>query len=164
MRASGEVTPRPRGGDRRSGRIEAEAEFILQEIADRRDITLEELQAKLQERGTRVGIGTLWRIFDRRRISFKKSGTCCRATAQRCRRRPARLGQSAAVARSCEADLSERNRHQYKNDTAPWPRPQRRALCRSPSAGSLDDDNPYSRSCQGKIVAPMLHILRISIQ
>jgi transposase len=72
MRASGEVTPRPRGGDRRSGRIEAEAEFLLQEIADRRDITLEELQAKLQERGTRVGIGTLWRFFDRRRISFKK--------------------------------------------------------------------------------------------
>ncbi len=72
MRTSGDVTPRPRGGDRRSGRIEAEAEFILQEIADRRDITLEELQAKLQERGTRVGIGTLWRFFDRRRISFKK--------------------------------------------------------------------------------------------
>jgi transposase len=72
MRMSGDVTPRPRGGDRRSGRIEAEAEFILQEIADRRDITLEELQAKLQERGTRVGIGTLWRFFDRRRISFKK--------------------------------------------------------------------------------------------
>jgi transposase len=72
MRASGEVTPRPRGGDRKSGRIEAEAEFILQEIEDRRDITLEELQAKLQERGTRVGIGTFWRFFDRRRISFKK--------------------------------------------------------------------------------------------
>jgi transposase len=64
--------PRPRGGDRRSARIEAEAEFILQEIEGRRDITLEELQAKLQERGTRVGIGTLWRFFDRRRISFKK--------------------------------------------------------------------------------------------
>jgi transposase len=72
MRTCGDVTPRPRGGDRRSGRIEAEAAFILQEIEDRRDITLEELQARLQERGTRVGIGTLWRFFDRRRISFKK--------------------------------------------------------------------------------------------
>jgi len=72
MRSTGDVTPRPRGGDRKSGRIEAEAEFILQQIEERRDITLVELQAKLQERGTRVGIGTLWRFFDRRRISFKK--------------------------------------------------------------------------------------------
>jgi transposase len=72
MRACGDVTPRPRGGDRKSGRIEAEAEFILQQIEDRCDITLVELQAKLEERGTRVGIGTLWRFFDRRRISFKK--------------------------------------------------------------------------------------------
>ena len=72
MRANGNVTPLPRGGDRKSGRIEAEAEFILQQIEERRDITLVELQAKLQERGTPVGIGTLWRFFDRRRISFKK--------------------------------------------------------------------------------------------
>jgi transposase len=71
-RTSGDIMPRPRGGDRRSGRIEAEAEFILQQIGERRDITLMELQAKLQERGTRVGIGTLWRFFDRRRITFKK--------------------------------------------------------------------------------------------
>lgn len=72
MRANGDVAPLPRGGDRRSGKIEAEAAFILQQIEERRDITLVELQAKLQERGTRVGIGTLWRFFDRRRISFKK--------------------------------------------------------------------------------------------
>ena len=72
MRASGDVTPRARGGDRKSGRIEAEAEFILQRVEERRDITLVELQAKLQGRGTRVGVGTLWRFFDRRRISLKK--------------------------------------------------------------------------------------------
>jgi hypothetical protein len=35
------------------------------------DITLVELQEKLQTRGVSAGIGTLWRFFDRRRITFK---------------------------------------------------------------------------------------------
>jgi transposase len=36
------------------------------------DITLVELRDKLKGRGVSVGIGTLWRFFDRRRITFKK--------------------------------------------------------------------------------------------
>ena len=72
MQASGDIAPLLNGGDRKSGRIEAEAEFILQQVEERCDITLAELQEKLRERGTRVGIGTLWRFFDRRRITYKK--------------------------------------------------------------------------------------------
>lgn len=72
FRAEGHVTPRAQGGDRKSGRIEAEAEFILGEVAAASDITLNELKVKLAERGENFGIGTLWRFFDRRRITFKK--------------------------------------------------------------------------------------------
>jgi transposase len=72
MQASGDIAPLLNGGDRKSGRIEAEAEFILQQVEERCDITLAELQEKLRERGTRVGIGTLWRFFDRRRMTYKK--------------------------------------------------------------------------------------------
>ena len=36
------------------------------------DITLMELQARLAEQGHRFGIGTLWRFFDRRGITWKK--------------------------------------------------------------------------------------------
>jgi hypothetical protein len=36
------------------------------------DITLVELQEKSQARGVSVGIGTSWRFFDRRCITFKK--------------------------------------------------------------------------------------------
>jgi transposase len=70
--ASGSVAPARIGGDRRSARIEAEAAFILAQIEARPDITLVELQAKLKDRGLSVGIGSLWRFFDRRQITFKK--------------------------------------------------------------------------------------------
>jgi len=56
----------------RAARIEAHASFILDAIEAKDDITLVELQALLAERGTPVGIGTLWRFFDRHRITRKK--------------------------------------------------------------------------------------------
>jgi hypothetical protein len=60
--------------DRKSGRIEAEADFLLGEVARTPEITLVELQEKLQARGVSVGVGTLWSFFDRRRITLKKVG------------------------------------------------------------------------------------------
>jgi transposase len=72
LRRTGDVTPRKRGGDRLSGRIEAEAAFILERVAAKRDITLRELQAELAGRGVRVSIGALWRFFHRRQITLKK--------------------------------------------------------------------------------------------
>lgn len=72
LRESGNLAPRGQGGDRRSGRIETQGAFILGEYEAKSDITLSELQGKLAARGTRVGIGTLWRFFDRRRITLKK--------------------------------------------------------------------------------------------
>lgn len=68
----GDVAPKRQGGDRKSSRIEAEAAFLLGEVAETPDITLVELQEKLKARGVSAGIGTLWRFFDRRRITFKK--------------------------------------------------------------------------------------------
>lgn len=72
QRALGHVTPRPQGGDRRSERIEAYGEVILGEIATTPDLTLAELQARLDERGAHFGIGTIWRFFKRRKITLKK--------------------------------------------------------------------------------------------
>jgi transposase len=71
-RKTGDARPKPQGGDRRSGRIEAHAALILSAVNKTPDITLAELQQKLAERGMRVGIGTLWRFFERRRITLKK--------------------------------------------------------------------------------------------
>ena len=69
----GDVGAKPQGGDRRSGRIEAHAEFLLDQVAQTPDVTLAELQALLRERGVAVGIGTMWRFLDRHGISFKKN-------------------------------------------------------------------------------------------
>ena len=69
----GDVGAKPQGGDRRSGRIEAHADFLLDQVSQTPDVTLEELRAMLRERGMAVGISTVWRFFDRHGISFKKN-------------------------------------------------------------------------------------------
>jgi transposase len=73
FRQTGDARPKRQGGDRRSGRTEAHADLILALLQAQSDITLAELRAGLAERGIGVGIGTLWRFFDRRRITLKKS-------------------------------------------------------------------------------------------
>ena len=71
-RETGDIRPGPLGGDRRSARIEAQAELILALLAETPDITVEELRLALVERGHSFGYGTLRRFFARRRITRKK--------------------------------------------------------------------------------------------
>ena len=71
--ATGRTAPMPQGGDRRSGRIEAQADLLLRAVAETPDITLEELQALLiAERGERFGTSTIHDFFRRHGITFKK--------------------------------------------------------------------------------------------
>ena len=80
-RRTGNVAPRPRGGDRRSERIEAHAEEILRLIAETPDITLEELAGHLHEaHGLKVDPSTVWRLLDRHYMTFKKNRARQRAT------------------------------------------------------------------------------------
>jgi transposase len=72
FKTQGDVAPKRPGGDRKSGHIEAGADFLLGAVAKTPDVTLVELQEKLKARGVSAGIGTLWRFFDRRRFTFKK--------------------------------------------------------------------------------------------
>lgn len=71
-REQGHAEPKQQGGDRRSARIEARADTILALVQATPDLTLAELQTALAEQGLSFGIGTLWRFFDRRRITLKK--------------------------------------------------------------------------------------------
>ena len=71
-REKGDVRPGPLGGDRRSGRIEAQAALVLGLLAETPDITVEELRAALAARGHAFGYGTLQRFFARHRITRKK--------------------------------------------------------------------------------------------
>ncbi len=99
-RDQGEVCARPQGGDRRSGRIEAQAGFLLGQVEQRPDVTLGELQAVLFVRGVAVGIATVWRFFERHGISFKKNRARRRARPARRRGAPAGLAHPATRSRS----------------------------------------------------------------
>lgn len=71
-RRQGDARPKALGGDRRSGRIEAQGAIILALIAERPDLTLHEIRVALAERGVVAGVATLWRFFARRGVTLKK--------------------------------------------------------------------------------------------
>lgn len=71
-REQGDLKPGPLGGDRLSGRIEAQARLILQVLDEMCDATIEELQAAFWKRGHWFGYGTWRRFFQRRCITRKK--------------------------------------------------------------------------------------------
>ncbi len=71
-RKTGERTARKQGHPIRS-KLDAHEVYLLGLIEETVDITLDEMRARLaEERGLRIGYGTLWRFFDRRRITVKK--------------------------------------------------------------------------------------------
>ena len=71
-RRHGDPRPGPLGGDRRSGRVEAQAETILGLVEATPDITLEELRRALGERDLSFGYGTIQRFLTRRGMTRKK--------------------------------------------------------------------------------------------
>ena len=72
-RRTGDVGPRPQGGDHRSHRIEAHAEEILALVDETPDITLGEIAAHLDAgHGLTVAQSTVWRLLDRPRHDVQK--------------------------------------------------------------------------------------------
>ena len=111
------------GGDRRSGRIEAHAAFILGAIETTDNITLVELQAQLAERGTPVGIGTLWRFFDRHRIKRKQDRTRRRTRTPRRPEASRGVVRGAARSRPRAARLHRRDLGIDQHGASPWALP-----------------------------------------
>jgi transposase len=70
---TGDIAPKPQGGDRRSGAIEAESDFILSLLGARCDATLAEMCAALAAKGCSFSTSALSRFFARRGITLKKS-------------------------------------------------------------------------------------------
>jgi len=66
------LAPEPQGGDRRSGGIEAHADWLLEQVAAVPDMTLAELCEGLQQRGLQTVPSTVWRFLDRRGLTYKK--------------------------------------------------------------------------------------------
>ena len=71
--SEGRSHPKPHGGDQRSGRIEAQADFLMEAIEQTPDITLAELRDRLiEERGETFALSTLHGFFRRHGVSYKK--------------------------------------------------------------------------------------------
>ena len=81
FRTTGEISPAPCGGDRRSGRIEAHHDYLLGLVRRSPDLTLLEIKERLIGNcGERFAVSVLWRFFDRPDMTFKKNGACRGAT------------------------------------------------------------------------------------
>ncbi len=74
--ATGDLAPKPQGGDHRSGAIEAQADFILSQLGGAGDATLAELQAALAAKGHWFSLSALSRFFARRGITRIKVSAC----------------------------------------------------------------------------------------
>jgi transposase len=73
-RRTGDIRPRPQGGDKRSHPIEAHAAAILALVEQRPDLTLVEIALHLDEaHGLKVAPSTVWRLLDRHGMTFKKN-------------------------------------------------------------------------------------------
>ena len=70
---TGQTAPKPRGGDRRSGRIEAQSDLLMSAIEETPDITLAEVRQRLiDERGETFAISTIHDFYRRHGVTFKK--------------------------------------------------------------------------------------------
>ncbi len=70
---TGRTAPKSRGGDRRSGRIEAQADLLMGAIEETPDITLAELRERMiAERGETFAISTIHDFYRRRGVTYKK--------------------------------------------------------------------------------------------
>lgn len=72
LTTTGTVAARPQGRARRS-KVDPHEAFLRELIAERDDITLEEMRVRLKdERDLTVGLGTLWAFLDARGLTYKK--------------------------------------------------------------------------------------------
>ena len=98
LRERGDCAALPMGGDRRSRRVEAHADYLLGLIRREPDLTLAEIRARLERaRGEKVSPSMIWRFFDRHEITFKKSR---RTPASRIGRMSGKSGESGLPANS----------------------------------------------------------------
>ena len=100
---TGEISPAPSGGDRRSGRIESHRDYLLGLIRRTPDVTVLEVQERLIANcGEHFAVSVLWRFFDRHEITFKKNGACRGATTRRRPKSTPAMVRGAARSRSDE--------------------------------------------------------------
>ena len=78
---TGERGSRPIGGYRRS-RLAAKEQQMRSWIADQSDLTLAEIQQRLEQQGMTIKIGALWHQLNKWNLTFKKNAARQRTRAR----------------------------------------------------------------------------------
>src|SRR5579862_7623101 len=78
-RSSGQLAAKRRGGS--ASPLEAHAAVLLSLVAEQPDLTLDEWCALLRERSIVTSRVSVWRFFDRHKVSYKKNPARQRAGA-----------------------------------------------------------------------------------
>ena len=74
MKETGSVAAHPQGGDKRSEIVGTKADWVLGLVKKEPDLTLDEIRQRLErERGVSVSVATVWRFFDKHRVTVKKN-------------------------------------------------------------------------------------------
>src|SRR5205809_6604922 len=68
---TGSVAAKPSGGS--TSPLEDHAEFLLALVDEQSDLTLDEIVAAMEKRGIAGSRSAIWRFFERRNISYKKT-------------------------------------------------------------------------------------------
>ena len=78
-RTTGSIDAKPGTGHCRSP-LERHEQWLIDLAAAEPDLTLKEIRARLaREKKLKAGIGSIWRFYDRRKITFKKNSQRRRA-------------------------------------------------------------------------------------
>lgn len=90
---TGSIAAKPTGGS--TSPLDEHADFLLGLIAERSDLTLDEVVAAMRKRRIKGSRSAVWRFFDRHGISFKKKSAGSGARASRCGARTSALDARA---------------------------------------------------------------------
>ena len=91
------VAPNPVRGHRRP-LLDHHADWLLELVTTKSDMTLEEIRARLRKRGVVVSLWTVWNFYERSQMSFKKNHIRQRARSRRRSRRPRALESQSSAA------------------------------------------------------------------
>jgi|SRR5271155_563331 len=95
-RQTGSAAAKPMGGKRSP--LDAHKQWLLELIAGEADLTLEEIRARLRQRGIKVSASSVWRFCDRHNLTFKKKPARSRTGPRRRSRGTRELEARAAAA------------------------------------------------------------------
>ena len=143
---TGEISPAPSGGDRRSRRIEAHRDYLLGLIRRTPDITLLEMKERLIANcGERFSVSVLWRFFDRHEITVKKDRARRGAAARGRSEAAPGLVRRASRPRSFETRFHRRDWGFHQSGAQKRTLPARTTVARRHSARPLQDGHARRR-------------------